>query len=133
MLHLPWGLLTTVSCITSHLAARPALLALSQLQLPPAPLSQSPVPPLPHAHNSKHQQHFCPHCSPNKNQSIINIPYHHGNSDHTHVSPASHMTTGTEEAVVTLCPRLPLKTFPSLPLGFKVQVEVGMSVLPLAL
>ena len=31
------------------------------------------------------------------------------------MSPASHVTTGTEEAVVTLCPRLPLRTFPSLP------------------
>ena len=33
--------------------------------------------------------------------------------------------------MVTLCPRLPLRTFPSLPLGFKVQVEVVVSVLPL--
>ena len=40
------------------------------------------------------QQHFCPRCSPNKNQSFINIPHHHGSSDHTHMSPASHMTTG---------------------------------------
>ena len=40
------------------------------------------------------QQHFCPRCSPNKNQSFINIPHHHGSSDHTHMSPASHVTTG---------------------------------------
>ena len=40
------------------------------------------------------QQHFCPRCSPNKNQSFINTPHHHGSSDHTHMSPASHVTTG---------------------------------------
>ena len=116
MLHLFWGFLTTVSCITSHLAARPALLALSQLQLPPAPPSQSPVPPLPHTHNSKHQQHFCPHCPPNKNQFIINIPHHHGNSDHTHVSPASHMTTlyrGGSGYVVSSSPTKNNSLYPS--------------------
>ena len=51
------------------------------------PISCPPTP------SHSQQQHFCPHRSPNKNQSFINIPHHHGNSDHTHLSPASHMTT----------------------------------------
>ena len=67
----------------------------------PAPSSSTttkPIscPPTP-SHSQQQQQHFCSHCSPNKNQSFMNTqhPHHHGSSDHTHVeSHASHVTTG---------------------------------------
>ena len=68
----------------------------SSVSAPAPSCSTKPIscPPTPSHSQQQHQQHFCPHCSPNKNQSFINIPHHHGSSDHTHMSPASHMTTG---------------------------------------
>ena len=73
-------------------------LASSAFSAPPAPSSSTPstkpisCPPTP---SHSQQQHFCSHCSPNKNQLFTNTqhPHHHGSSDHV-TSHASHMTTG---------------------------------------
>ena len=91
----------------------------------PAPSSSTkPIscPPTP-SHSQHQQQNLCPHCSPKNNQSFTNIPHHHGSSDHTHMSPASHMTTGYRGGsgyIVSSSPTKNISVTPSV-----VQGSVG--------
>ena len=50
------------------------------------------------------QQHFCPRCSPNKNQSFINIPHHHGNSDHRYRGGSGHVVSSSPTKNISLSP-----------------------------
>ena len=94
--HFTSGSMTNISRSTS--APAPSSSTTKPISCPPTPS------------HSQQQQHFCSHCSPNKNQSFMNAlqPHHHGSSDHTHVSHASHVTANYREGsggyIVSLSP-----------------------------
>ena len=84
----------------------------------PVPSSTKPIscPPTP-SHSQHQQQHYCPHCSPNKSHSFMtpnHIPAHHHHHHHTHMSHGNHMTTGVSGYVVSSSPTKNISHSPSV-------------------